>query len=156
MGSDVIYGKIYAYFKPYKPYAKANATWQEDVVELVKNFETDFDSPVFSAFHVNIPSHTPGYYVTGNKKHFERYKNRFILGTKEVQEILVELNKLRQQFPDSVFIISGDHGPKLSRSLTDDENRRFRVLDFHHVSLTLLNSHNLCPNPRHGWNSRGT
>lgn len=148
MGSDVIYGKIYAYFKPYKPYAKANATWQEDVVELVKNFETDFDSPVFSAFHVNIPSHTPGYYVTGNKKHFERYKNRFILGTKEVQEILVELNKLRQQFPDSVFIISGDHGPKLSRSLTDDENRRFRVLDFHHVSLTLLNSHNLCPKPK--------
>ena len=60
----------------------------------------------------------------------------------KAQQFLENLNDLRLEFPNSIFIIGGDHGPLLS--LTEKENKRFIVLDRHNVALALLNESNLC------------
>ena len=49
-----------------------------------------------------------------------KYKERFISQTKRAQGLMEDINRLRKRFPDSIFIISGDHGPYLSQ----DRGRR--------------------------------
>ena len=74
---------------------------------------------------------------------FAEFKEQYTTRTERVKKYLEDINQLRQRFPDSIFIISGDHGPFLSR--TEDEDRRFKVLDRHTVALAMLNAANLCP-----------
>ena len=113
------------------------------VISLIEQAEKKTPGPVFSAFHIYSPvGHTSGNYVTGNPAMFAKYKERFINQTLRARELLEDINRLRLRYPDTVFIISGDHGPWLSR--TENEDRRFIVLDRHAVALALLNASNLC------------
>ena len=118
--------------------------WPNVVISLIEQAEQKTPGPVFSAFHIYSPvGHTSGNYVTGNPDMFAKYKERFISQTRRARELLEDINRLRLRYPDAVFIISGDHGPWLSR--TENEDRRFIVLDRHAVALALLNASNLCP-----------
>ena len=126
----------------------AKGSWSRTVLELIENFEKMTDSPIFSAFYIFKPGHAPHSYETKNAEMFESYKDRFAGNLELVQETLVNLNELRLKFPDSIFIVAGDHGPYLTRNLKEGENERFRVLDRHNVALSLLNAHNLCEIPR--------
>ena len=126
----------------------AKGSWSTTVLELIENFEKITNSPVFSAFYIFQPGHTPTNYEPKNAEMFESYKNRFTGNLELVRETLVNINELRLKFPDSIFIVAGDHGPYLTRNLKEGENKRFRVLDRHNVALSLLNAHNLCEIPR--------
>ena len=126
----------------------AKGSWSTTVLELIKNFEKTTNSPKFSAFYIFKPGHAPNNYETKNAEMFESYKDRFTGNLELVRETLVNLNELRLKFPDSIFIVAGDHGPYLTRNLKEGENERFRVLDRHNVALSLLNAHNLCETPR--------
>ena len=126
----------------------AKGSWSTTVLELIENFEKNTNSPIFSAFYIFKPGHAPNNYETENTEMFESYKDRFTGNLELVRETLVNINELRLKFPDSIFIVAGDHGPYLTRNLKEGENERFRVLDRHNVALSLLNAHNICEIPR--------
>ena len=126
----------------------AKGSWPTTVLELIENFEKNTNSPIFSAFYIFKPGHAPKNYETENAEMYESYKDRFTGNLELVRETLVKINELRLKFPDSIFIVAGDHGPYLTRNLKEGENERFRVLDRHNVALSLLNAHNLCEIPR--------
>ena len=126
----------------------AKGSWSTTVLELIENFEKFTNSPIFSAFYIFKPGHAPKNYETENAEMFESYKDRFTGNLELVRETLVKINELRLKFPDSIFIVAGDHGPYLTRNLKEGENERFRVLDRHNVALSLLNAHNICEIPR--------
>ena len=117
--------------------------WVKEIVNLINQAERAQPGPIFSAFHVYYPGHTRNTYQTGDPKMFAEFKERYVTRTERVKKYLEDINRLRQRFPDSIFIISGDHGPLLSR--TEDEDRQFIVLDRHNVALAMLNATNLCP-----------
>ena len=117
--------------------------WVKEIVNLINQAERAQPGPIFSVFHIYYPGHTRNTYQTDDPKMFAEYKERYITRTERVKKYLEDINQLRQRFPDSIFIISGDHGPFLSR--TEDEDRRFKVLDRHSVALAMLNAANLCP-----------
>ena len=117
--------------------------WPEVVINMIEQAEQNISAPVFSAFHIYSPvGHTNGDYLTGNPYMFAKYKEFFISQTRHARQLMERFNQLRERHPNSVFIISGDHGPWLSR--TETEDRRFIVLDRHAVALALLNASNLC------------
>ena len=121
--------------------------WPEVVINMIEQAEQEISGPVFSAFYIYYPvGHTSGDYQTGDDDMFAGYKQDFIEQTGRAHQLMRQINYLRRQFPNSVFIISGDHGPWLSRTETDD--RRFIILDRHAVALALLNASNLCSKSR--------
>ena len=117
--------------------------WFKEIMGLIDEAERSQPGPVFSVFHIYYPGHTRNDYQTGDPAMFAEYKNKFITRTARVKTWLEDINLLRQRFPGSIFIVAGDHGPYLSK--TEDEDRRFKVLDRHGVALALLNAANLCP-----------
>lgn len=137
--SHKLYGNRFrGYFKQ-----KRKQRWIKEVMDLIDQAERSQPGPVFSAFHIYYPGHTSNTYQTDDLKMFEEFKEKYFSRIAHVNEWLKEIDRLRQQYPDSVFIISGDHGPLLSR--TEFEDRRFIILDRHNVALALLNAANLCP-----------
>lgn len=74
---------------------------------------------------------------------FANYTQKFVDQGQRAREVIESIDKLRKRYPWSIFIVSGDHGPNLSRTAPDEE-RRFHVLDRHSVALALLNASNLC------------
>ena len=121
---------------------RSRPSWVKRVINLIDQAERAQPGPVFSVFHVNRPGHTRNTYQTDDPKMVAEFKEQYTTRTERVKKYLEDINRLRQRFPDSIFIISGDHGPFLSR--TEDEDRRFKVLDRHSVALAMLNAANLC------------
>ena len=118
--------------------------WPNVVMNLIDQAEKKMSGPVFSAFHIYSPvGHTSSNYLTDDPAMFAEYRERFIGQTQRAHKLLEGINRLRQRYSDAIFIISGDHGPYLSR--TEKEDKRFIVLDRHAVALALLNASNLCP-----------
>ena len=146
--SESVYNKFDEFINRNVGREYAEGSWSTTVLELIENFEKITNSPIFSAFYIFKPGHAPNNYETGNTEMLESYKDRFTGNLELVRETLVILNELRLKFPDSIFIVAGDHGPYLTRNLKEGENERFRVLDKHNVALSLLNAHNLCEIPR--------
>ena len=122
---------------------RSRPSWVKRVINLIDQAERSQPGPVFSVFHVNRPGHTRNTYQTDDPKMVAEFKEQYTTRTERVKKYLEDINQLRQRFPDSIFIISGDHGPFLSR--TEDEDRRFKVLDRHSVALAMLNAADLCP-----------
>ena len=136
----------YTMFEKYRRLLEeSNRAWPETVIDLIEQAEQKTQGPVFSAFYIYFPiGHTLMNHQSGDAEMVERYKNEiFIPGTQRAQKLMEDINRLRQRFKDSIFIVSGDHGPHLSR--TEKEDRRFIILDRHGVALALLNASNLCP-----------
>lgn len=118
--------------------------WPKEVISLIDRAEREVTGPIFTAFHIYSPvGHTSNTHQTNDPKMVAEYKEQFISQTKRAQGLMEDINRLRKRFPDSIFIVSGDHGPYLSR--TEEEDRRFIVLDRHAIALSLLNATNLCP-----------
>ena len=122
---------------------KSGKAWPEMVIELVDRAERGAKGPLFSAFHIYLPGHTPKYYRSNDPEMFAEYKRDFVDGVQRARKVIENINLLRRRYPRSIFIVSGDHGPFLSRT-APEEDRRFRVLDKHGVALALLNASNLC------------
>lgn len=142
--SDITIYKKYRYWffsKQFKQRGRRN--WVKNIMTLIDQAESSRPGPVFSAFHVNTPGHTTPTFRPGDAKMLTEFSDRYIKQTEYVKNWLEEINQLRKRYHDSVFIISGDHGPFTTR--TPPEDRRFRVLGRHNVALALLNASNLCP-----------
>ncbi len=124
--------------------------WSEQIPDLIEKAETEAKTPVFSGFYLLIPGHTRLRHVTGDAEDLEAFKRHVSDTSPQVLHVMKRLNALRLKFPDSIFIVSGDHGAWLSRTIltSTDENRRFVTLDRYGVALALLNAHNLCPMSR--------
>ena len=123
---------------------KRKGEWTETVIDLIDSAERAATGPLFSAFHINLPGHTPGNYRSGDAKMFAEYRKQFVDGVHRARKVIEEVDRLRREYPKSIFIVSGDHGPFLSRKAGPDADRRFVVLDRHGVALALLNASNLC------------
>ena len=120
--------------------------WEDQVFDIIEKAETRAKTPVFSGFYLLIPGHTKPSYVTGSVADLEEYKSVLASESERVQSALERLNELRLKFPESIFIVSGDHGAWLSNTMSKrTRDRRFWVLDRYGVALALLNEHNLCP-----------
>ena len=118
--------------------------WPDTVVDLIDRAERNATGPLFSAFHIYRPiGHTPLSYRSGDAEMFAEYKQRFIDEAQRARTVIENIDRLRARYPESIFIVSGDHGPYLSRK-APEEDRRFIVLDRHAVALALLNASNLC------------
>ena len=118
--------------------------WPREVISLIDQAEREITGPIFSAFHIYSPvGHTSNTHLTNDLEMVAEYRKLFINQTRRAKRLMEEINHLRKRFPDSIFIVSGDHGPYLSR--TEEEDRRFIVLDRHAIALSLLNATNLCP-----------
>ena len=118
--------------------------WPNTVVDLIDRAEQNATVPLFSAFHIVSPiGHTSMNYRSGDAEMFEEYKRYFVEGVERARQVVENIDRLRTRYPESIFIVSGDHGPYLSRR-APKEKRRFIVLDRHAVALALLNASNLC------------
>ena len=127
-------------------YKKWTREWTDTVIDLIDRAERDATGPLFSAFHHYSPiGHTSMDYRSGDAEMFEEYKRIFVKRVQRARQVLENIDRLRRRYPGSIFIVSGDHGPFLSRTAPEEE-RRFIVLDRHAVALALLNASNLC-----GW-----
>ena len=118
--------------------------WSDTVIGLIDRAERNATGPLFSAFHIYLPGHARNDYQTGNAEMLAEYKRYFIKRVQRARKVIEDIDRLRTRYPESVFIVSGDHGPFLSRTAPPEE-RRFIVLDRHGVALALLNASNLCP-----------
>ena len=140
-------GKIYEFlaslFSGSNPFEYGSISWENRVVELIREFEDKSKSPIFSAFHVYFPGHVPNGVVL-NEKSIQAYGEELEALDPRIVEALQEIDVLRQEFPESMFIISGDHGPWIGSQLNYEQDRRFFVLGRHHVALALINANNLC------------
>ena len=118
--------------------------WPDTVVDLIDRAEQNATDPLFSAFHIGSPiGHTSMNYRSGDAEMFEEYKRYFVERVERARQVLENIDRLRMRYPESIFIVSGDHGPYLSRGAPKEE-RRFIVLDRNAVALALLNASNLC------------
>ena len=127
--------------------------WPETVLDLIDRMERAATRPLFTAFHIYSPiGHTPLNYRSDDAEQFTEFKQYFVDGLQRARQVLEKINRLRNRYPESIFVVSGDHGPWLSRT-APKEDRRFIVLDRHAVALALLNASNLCPWSR-DWLSR--
>ena len=118
--------------------------WPDKVVDLIDHAERNATTPLFSAFHVYWPfGHTRADYRTGDADMFAEYKRDVVNKAPRARKVIERIDRLRKRHPESIFIISGDHGPYLSRT-APEEDRRFIVLDRHGVGVALLNASNLC------------
>ena len=119
--------------------------WPDTVVDLIDRAERNATGPQFSGFHMRRPiGHTSEDFRTDNVELFAKYTQHFVDQGQHAREVIEKIDRLRKRYPESIFIVSGDHGPNLSRTALDEE-RRFYVLDRHSVALVLLNASNLCP-----------
>ena len=124
---------------------KMSREWPDTVVDLIDRAERNAPGPLFSAFYIYSPiGHTSKDYRSGDAAMLEEYKEHFVNGAQRARRIIEKIDRLRKRYPGSIFIVSGDHGPYLSRT-APEEDRRFIVLDQHGVALALLNASNLCP-----------
>ncbi len=118
--------------------------WPETVIDLIDHAERNATTPLFSAFHIYWPfGHTGGTYRTGDTEMLAEFKRDFVNKAPQTRKVVEHIDRLRKRYPESIFIVSGDHGPWLSRT-APEEDRRFIVLDRHGVGLALLNASNLC------------
>ena len=123
---------------------KGKREWPDTVVDLIDRAERNATSPLFSAFYIYSPiGHTPKNYRSGDSEMLAEYTQRFVDGAQRARKVIENIDRLRKRYPESIFIVSGDHGPWLSRT-APDEDRRFIVLDRHGVALALLSASNLC------------
>ena len=91
--------------------------WPKKVISLIDQAEREVAGPIFSAFHIYSPvGHTSNTHQTNDPKMVAEYKEQFISQTKRAQGLMEDINRLRKRIPDSIFIVSGDHGPYLSRT----------------------------------------
>lgn len=125
---------------------KKRKEWPDTVVDLIDRAERDTTDPLFSAFYIFSPiGHTSVLdYRSGDAGMFAKYKRRFVGEAQRAQKVIENIDRLRRRYSESIFIVSGDHGPYLSRKAPPDEDRRFVVLDRHGVASALLNASNLC------------
>lgn len=126
--------------------------WPDTVIDLIDRAERESTGPQFSAFHIYLPGHTPGNYRSGDAKMLAEFTKFFAKRVQRARRVIEKIDRLRKKYPKSIFIISGDHGPWLSRRAHQNE-RRLIVLDRHGVALALLNASNLCAWSR-DWLSR--
>lgn len=123
---------------------KTEKAWADTVVDLIDRAERERRGPLFSAFHIYWPiGHTSASYRHDDAEMVEEFREYFVRGVHRARQVLEEVDRLRKRYRESIFIVSGDHGPWLSRA-APEEDRRFFVLDRHGVALALLNASNLC------------
>lgn len=129
--------------------AHPDIPWREEVISRIVHAELNIEGPVFSGYHVCDPiGHVPPSYLYGDSRALQAYKQYFSGAVVRAHEFLQNINRLRKRFPDSIFIISGDHGPWLTKPLTrysKEITARFWTLDRYAVALAMLNASNLCP-----------
>ena len=146
--TNLMYEKFFANINvnPSSSYeAYSENVWPNRVIELIDQSESQTNNRAFSAFHIYMPGHAPKDYEIGDAIELEKYSNHFASETRKVREALIDLNDLRLRFPDSIFIVSGDHGAMLTNNAAKEDDERFWILDRHAIALALLNAHNLCP-----------
>ena len=118
--------------------------WPDTVVDLIDRAERNATGPLFSAFYIYLPiGHTPKNYRSGDSEMLAEYTQRYVDEAQRARKVIENIDRLRKRYPESIFIVSGDHGPWLSRT-APEADRRFIVLDRHGVALALLNASNLC------------
>ncbi len=144
-----IYDWIYAFIHGTDDTRADYQLFEDHVVESIREFERDADSPVFSAFHILVPGHWSTTQPM-SAQNLNKFRDHYALGVDRVLNALRQIDQLRKDLSDSVFIISGDHGPLLAYyGGLNSEDRRFFVLDSYHVALAVLNVSNLCDIERH-------
>ena len=124
--------------------ANLEKVWPNEVLSYIDEAEKNMREPLFSAFHIYLPGHTILDFISDDEEMVQEFKIEFTKGLNKAKVVIEEIDQLRKRHPNSIFIISGDHGPYLSRTASKTE-RRFIVLDRHGVALSMLNASNLCP-----------
>ena len=118
--------------------------WPNKVLSYIEEAEKNMKEPLFSAFYIYLPGHTELDFISDDEEMLQEFRIEFTKGSQKAKVVIEEIDQLRKRHPNSIFIISGDHGPYLSRTASKTE-RRFIVLDRHGVALSMLNASNLCP-----------
>ena len=132
---------------------RSRREWPDTVVDLIDRAERNATTPLFSAFYIYWPfGHTRNDYRSDDAEMFAEYKQDVVKNAPRARKMIENIDRLRKRYPESIFIVSGDHGPYLSRT-APEKDRRFIVLDRHGVALALLNASNLCAWSR-GWLDR--
>ena len=123
--------------------------WPETVLDLIDRAERSATSPLFSAFYIYSPiGHASWDFRKEDREMLAAYTRQFVEGVRRAHQVIEDIDRLRRRYPDSIFIVSGDHGPfqtRYTRRRGREKDRRFYVLGQHSVAVALLNASNLCP-----------
>ena len=144
--SESVFSRIFVTrFEDKNKRKKRMNEWPHTVLDLIDRAEQGATRPLFSAFHIYWPiGHTSWDFRWKDAEMVAKYKQQFVEGVQLARQVIENIDRLRRRYPDSIFIVSGDHGPFLSRH-GREKDRRFFVLGRHGVALALLNASNLCP-----------
>lgn len=110
---------------------------------------TDAKAPQIGFYYVYYPvGHATNDYITGDPKMFSDYRERFVIQSKKAAEVVAEIQRhIEKNDPNSIVMIFGDHGVKISRTVDREKSREFWVQDNHAVLISILDTKNACARP---------
>ena len=80
--------------------------------------------------HIYEPGHTDGSFRYDDTAQLQKYKTSYIEGSKRAVRYLESIIRyLKEDDPNAILFVYGDHGPFLSRGLEFEDNREFAVQD---------------------------
>lgn len=110
---------------------------------------TDAKGPRIGFYYVYYPvGHAPNDYITGDQKMFSEYRDRFVIQSKKAAEVVTDIQRhVEKTDPNSIVMIFGDHGAKISRTVDREQFREFWVQDNYAVLISILDTENTCARP---------
>jgi hypothetical protein len=122
--------------------------WHKRKISHIKS-NSKLKQPSLTFFYTYRPvGHTPGDYDHKNLKMRESYQKYFTEGAQLLTNDLNEIYEtIKNNDPNSLVIIFGDHGAWMSRSANENQEPEFFYQDKHGILMALMKTDNKCSNP---------
>ena len=129
---------------PTAPYLDTD--WHEAVLSILSS---PSDEPRLLFYYYFYPiGHAPNDFDSDSPEDLEAYRNRFLTQLPSAERVIREVvETIRENDPDAIVMIFGDHGTKISRTVDWNEDTEFWVLDNHWVLMGLPRSDHPCSEP---------
>lgn len=114
--------------------------WPNQIFDIINRSVGEYATPVFTLHYIFDPiGHTPSDFSRSNQLAYEQYIKFFRTGALKAAELIERLRSLVQNDGEpSIFIVTGDHGPRLSLFMSLDDDKTFVVQDRYGILATIL------------------
>jgi len=124
-----------------------DSAWHQYVISQIKAGVSG--PPKFRFYYYYYPiGHASNDFISFDKGMMKAYGERLEIQATKAAEVFRELSDSILQFdPNSIVLIFGDHGTKISRTAGWQQHTEFWVQDNHAVSMAILKTENVCARP---------